>query len=157
MGTLAEIHYNHQRSFLPLIHVRAPQNEQPALAAPRPRHQLRKQVRDDHPQARLYVLQREILRGGAPVRLEPRPRTRDEHEQVAHRAHDRVHVQIDVVRADRARELLGAPPRLGRRVLRAHVARVEDPVRELARVGRGVCRVGGLARDAARVRDDVLV
>mmetsp|Transcript_27668 Transcript_27668/g.81901 ORF Transcript_27668/g.81901 Transcript_27668/m.81901 type:complete len:286 (+) Transcript_27668:455-1312(+) len=55
-----------------LVNIGAAEHQQEARAAARPRRQLRQQERDDHADARLDVLQRQVLRGRAAINAEAR-------------------------------------------------------------------------------------
>lgn len=165
-----------EAAYLPLIHIRASEHEKPALPASHPWHQLREQVRDHHPQARLNVLQSEVLRPSPAVHAEARFYAGHIREEVADCSNERVHVQINVVAefqfrsvnhyegkgrgdapADRVGKILGALACVQTRVFRTHVAGVEDAVRELAGIARHVGRPRLLARDTSRVLNDLFV
>ena len=87
----------------PFVYVRAPKHEQPACAPAHPRKELREEVRDDHAQACLNVLQREVLCVAPAVRAEARPHACHDLEERPERRHDSIHVQVGVVAESRAR------------------------------------------------------
>ena len=98
--------------------------------------------------------------------------TSDHRKQIADCRHDGIHVEVRVIAidnevlfcrhhskkylpADRFSELFGSASGLSARVLRAHVAGVEDAGGEFVRGGGDVGGGGGLAGDAAGVGDDL--
>jgi hypothetical protein len=155
-SSISDVPNDEARGCSRLIDVRTPQYQQSSIPPSDPRQQLSKQVRQQHPQPRLDVLQRQVLRIRAPVRSEFGLLGRDEEEESSNGEDDGVHVQIDVIsahslcqwmneegkrghaRSDSFGEIFGSLASLDGRVLSSHVAGMEDPATELASVGRKV-------------------
>jgi hypothetical protein len=161
----------------PLVNVRASQNKQPASSSADPRQELCEEVRDHHPQACLYILQRKVLGIAATVYTEARSHARHDLEERPERSHDSVHVQISVVArtynsqsnrsrcaqeredrpADSVGEIFCTCARVRAGVFRAHVTRVHDPPTQLPCIRRDVIRSIGLAYDPPRIRNHLRI
>mmetsp|Transcript_29678 Transcript_29678/g.79690 ORF Transcript_29678/g.79690 Transcript_29678/m.79690 type:complete len:715 (-) Transcript_29678:189-2333(-) len=132
-----------------LIHVGRAEDEEEALPAAAPGHELCQQVAVHHPQSRLYVLEGHIFRPGpslgSKARLAWGERGEDLERTLHHRIDDGGHVVAAHLRGQRPR----AVPRLCARVGRSHVASGEHQLGDLG-CGRG--QPGRLrAADAAQV------
>ena len=84
-------------SRVPFVYVRTPEYEKPTGTPTNPRQELRKEVRNHHSQARLDILQREVLRVASAVHTEARSHARHDLEERPERRHDAVYVHVRVV------------------------------------------------------------
>ena len=123
-----------------LVNIASAEDEQRPLAVTHPRQGLREQITEHHPQTRLDILECLILRVRTTLHFETRCLPGDTRKKRFQRSNERVHVDIQMIRAYLLRQASRAPPRLAGTVLRPEITSIEQSIRKYTRVFENVGR-----------------